>query len=180
MWCRCAELEDVDRVGGGGDAEETGAGVERHAEDARRHGASPELVEFPSGRDREDADDGAFVGGCGEEGAGVVDGDAGEGRAVRFDDVYGLELVRVEDEHGAAGGCNMGRGGRCVGRRSEGGGSGFLGEGVGEVAVVGGWGEGADRYRWSVGLKRNCVSAIQPLGFGDVSIVNSSFMLLIS
>lgn len=72
-----AEFEDVDGFGGGGDAEEGGGGVEGHAVDARGHGAAAELVEFAGGGDGEDADDGAFVGGGGEEGAFVVEGDTG-------------------------------------------------------------------------------------------------------
>lgn len=74
-----AELEDVNRVCSGGNAEEGGGGVERHAVDAGRQGSTAELVKFAGRRDREDTDDGAFVGCGGEEGAGVVDGDTGEG-----------------------------------------------------------------------------------------------------
>jgi len=94
------------------------------------------LVEFAGGGDGEDADDGAFVGGGGEERAGVVEGDAGEGGAVGFDDVDGFELEGVEEEDGAAGGGDVGCAWWGVGWGGEGGGSGFLRERVGEVAVL--------------------------------------------
>lgn len=84
-------------VGGGGDAEKRRGGVERHAVDAGGHGAAAELIEFAGRGDREDADDGSFVGGGSEEGASIIDGDAGERRAVRFDHVYGLKFQRVEE-----------------------------------------------------------------------------------
>lgn len=69
----------MNRVCSGGNAEEGGGGVERHAVDAGRQGSTAELVKFAGRRDGEDTDDGAFVGCGGEEGAGVVDGDTGEG-----------------------------------------------------------------------------------------------------
>ena len=87
-----AEFENMDCFGGGGDAEEGGGCVEGHAVYARGHGAAAELVEFLGGGDAEDADDGAFVGRGGEEGACVVEGNAGEGRAVRFGHVDGFEF----------------------------------------------------------------------------------------
>lgn len=130
------KFEDVDSVGGGGNAEEGGGGVERHAVDSAGHRAAPELVEFARRGDREDADDGAFVGGGGEEGAGVVEGDAGEGRAVGFDDVDGFKFEGVEEENVAGGGGDVGCAGWSVGRWGEGGGEGFLGKRVGQVAVL--------------------------------------------
>lgn len=76
---RLTELEDVNRICGGGNAEEGGGGVERHAVDAGRYRATAELVEFACRRDGEDADYGSFVGCSGEEGASVVDGNTREG-----------------------------------------------------------------------------------------------------
>lgn len=84
------EFEDVDGVACGADAEEGACGVEGHAVDAGRHAAAAELVEFFGGGDGEDTDYGSFVGGGGEESAGVVEGDAGEGGAVGFSDVDGF------------------------------------------------------------------------------------------
>lgn len=74
------------------DAEEGACGVESHAADPRGHAAAAELVELFGGGDGEDADDGSFVGGGGEEGAGVVESDAGEGGAVGFGYVDGFEF----------------------------------------------------------------------------------------
>ena len=88
----------MDGVGGGGNAEQGGGGVEGHAIYTAWHGAAPELVQLARVRDGEDADDGAFVGGGREEGAGVVDGDAGEGGAVRFYYVDCFFFYGVEDE----------------------------------------------------------------------------------
>ena len=82
----------MDRVCSGGDAEEGGGSVEGHAEDTGGHGAPPELVEFAGRGDGEDADDGAFIGGGGEEGAGIVDSNAGEGRAMCFYYIDGFEF----------------------------------------------------------------------------------------
>lgn len=101
MLARRAKLEDMYCIGCRGDAEKRRGGVERHAEYPGGHASAPELVEFLGGRDGEYADYGAFVGGRGEEGAGVVEGDMREGRAVRFDDVYGFEFEGVEEEDGA-------------------------------------------------------------------------------
>lgn len=67
----------MDGLGGGGDAEERGGGVEGHAEDAGGDGAAPELVEFVGFWDGEDADYGALFGSGGEEGPRVVDRYAG-------------------------------------------------------------------------------------------------------
>ena len=139
----------MDGVGGGGDAEEGGGRIEGHAEDAGGHGAPPELVEFAGGGEGEDADDGALVGGGGEEGAGVVDRDAGEGGAVRFDDVDGFEFESVEEEDRAAGGGNVLGAWWGVRGWGEGGGSGFLRERVGEIAALGGRGKGADGWKKS-------------------------------
>ena len=70
---RATELEDVNRICGGGNTEEGGGGVERHTVDAGRYRATAELVEFACRRDGEDANYGSFVGCSGEEGASVVD-----------------------------------------------------------------------------------------------------------
>lgn len=53
----------MDGVGGRGDAEEGGGGVEGHAVDAGGHGATAELVKFLDGGDGKDTDNGTFVGG---------------------------------------------------------------------------------------------------------------------
>lgn len=60
---------------GGGHAEEGRGSIERHAIDARGHGAAAELIKLACGRNGEDSDDGSFVGGCCEKGAGVIHGD---------------------------------------------------------------------------------------------------------
>jgi len=111
---RPAELEDVDGFCSGGDAEEGGGGVERHAIDGGGKGASAELVEFVGFWDGEDADDSAFVGGGGEEGAGVVEGDVGEGGAVSGDNVDGFEFRGVEEEDVAGCGGDVGTAWRGV------------------------------------------------------------------
>ncbi|KFY36129.1 hypothetical protein V495_07949, partial [Pseudogymnoascus sp. VKM F-4514 (FW-929)] len=85
------EAEDVDCVCGGGDAEEGGGEVEGHAVDCRRVRAAAELVQLVAAGHGEDADDGAGLGGGGEAGAVVVEGYAGEGGAVGFDDVNVFE-----------------------------------------------------------------------------------------
>lgn len=97
------------------DAEQGAGGVEGHAVDARGHAAAPELVELFGGGNAEDADDGAFVGGGGEEGAGVVEGDTGERGAVRFGYVDGLKFQGVENEDVAACGGDVGGCWGCVG-----------------------------------------------------------------
>lgn len=89
---RPAELENVNGFCSRGDTEEGGGGVEGHAVYGGRKGASAELIKFVGFWDGEDADDGAFIGGGGEESAGIVEGDVGEGRTVSGDDVNGLEL----------------------------------------------------------------------------------------
>ncbi|KFY98726.1 hypothetical protein V498_01285 [Pseudogymnoascus sp. VKM F-4517 (FW-2822)] len=138
------EAEDVDCVCGGGDAEEGGGEVERHAVDGGGVGAAPELVQLVAARDGEDADDGPCLGGGGEARAVVVERDAGEGRAVRFDDVDVLERQRVEEEDLARdwgdefGGWRGVRGALFAGLVAR------FGEGVGEETVVGGGGEGAE------------------------------------
>lgn len=128
------------------DAKESAGSVEGHAVDPRGHAAAPELVELLGRGDGEDADDGAFVGGGGEEGAGVVEGDAGEGGAMRFGYVDGFELQGVENENvprgrGDVGGCwgCVRSVGRCQVR-----GWGFLRERVSEIAGLGGGREGDD------------------------------------
>lgn len=42
------EFENMDSVGGGGDTEEGGGGVEGHTVDTGGHGAAAKLVEFSS------------------------------------------------------------------------------------------------------------------------------------
>lgn len=56
-----SEAENVDSLGRRRDAEEGGGRVEGHAEYPRGYGAPPELVQLLRVRDREDADDGAFL-----------------------------------------------------------------------------------------------------------------------
>ena len=75
---RAPKLEDVNRICGGGNTEEGGGSVERHAVDAGGYRATAELVEFACRRDSEDADYGSFVGRSGEEGARVVDSNTRE------------------------------------------------------------------------------------------------------
>lgn len=86
----------MDGVACGADAEEGACGVEGHAVDTGGHAAAAELVEFFGGGDGEDADYGSFVGSGGEEGAGVVEGDAGEWGAVGFGYIDGFEFEGVE------------------------------------------------------------------------------------
>lgn len=134
----------MDGFCGGGDAEEGRGGVEGHAVDGGGEGTAAELVEFVGFGDGEDADDGAFVGGGREEGAGVVEGDVREGGAVGGDNVDGFEFRGVEEEDVTRCGGDMGAVWGGVRRGGEVQGEGLLGEGVGEIAVVRGRGEGAD------------------------------------
>ena len=139
-----AKLEDMNCVGGGGDAEEGGGSVEGHAVDARGHTAAAELIELLGRGDGEDADDSAFIRGGGEQGAGAIKGDAGEGRAVGFGHVDGFEFEGVVEEDVAACWGDVSASWRGVRRGSKGCGKGLLGEGVGEVAIVGRGRKGAD------------------------------------
>ena len=66
------QLEDVDGVAGGGDAEEGGCSVEGHAVDVGWHRASTELEQLLGRGETEYPDDGAFVGSCGQESTGRV------------------------------------------------------------------------------------------------------------
>ena len=88
----------MDCVCGGGDAEEGGGEVEGHAVDCGGVGAAAELVQLVAAGDGEDADDCPRLGGGGEARAVVVEGDAGEGGAVGFDDVDVFEGEGVEEE----------------------------------------------------------------------------------
>lgn len=94
-WGR-TEFEDVDRIACAADAKKGAGGVEGHAVDPRWHAAATELVEFFCGGYGEDANDGTFVGGGGEEGACVVEADAGERGAVSFGDIDGFEFQSVK------------------------------------------------------------------------------------
>lgn len=125
----------MDGFGSGGDTEERRRGVEGHAVDTRWGGAAAEMIELVYVWDGEDADDSALVRGSGEERARVVEGNAGEWGPVGFDHVDRLEFQGVEDEDVAAGGGYVSSARRSVGGRGKGGGNGFLGEGIGKVAV---------------------------------------------
>lgn len=80
----------MDGVAGAADAEEGTRGVEGHAVYAAWHTAAAELVELFGAGHGEDADDGAFVRGRSEEGAGIVEGDTGEWGPVGFGNVDGF------------------------------------------------------------------------------------------
>lgn len=88
----------MDCVASAADAEEGAGRVEGHAVDAGRDAAAAELIQLLRGWNGEDTDDGTFVGGGREESPGIVKADAGEGGAVRLDDVDGLEFKGVKDE----------------------------------------------------------------------------------
>lgn len=104
----------MDSVGRRGDAQQRGAEVERHAVDGRGIGAAAELVQLLAAGHRKDADDGARLAGRGEQRAVVVEAYAAERRAVRLDDVDGLERDGVEDEDVAGRRGHVGRLGRRV------------------------------------------------------------------
>ncbi len=97
----------------GGDAEEGGDEVEVDRVYARLARAPAELVELLRAGDAPDADDGALVGRGGEERAGGVDGEEGDGRLVRLDDVREGERARREEEDVARRGRGRGRGRRA-------------------------------------------------------------------
>ena len=141
---RGSEAEDVDGVRGGGDAEEGGAEVEGHAVYSGGIGASPELVELLTPRDREDADDGAGFAGGGQQSTVVVQAHAAEGCSVGFYHVDRLESNGIEDQYPAGCGRHIWGLRWCVGWSPGVGLLARLGEWVGEVAVLGGWGQGAD------------------------------------
>ena len=100
------ELEYVHGVVRRGHAEQRRDEVEVDRVYARLARAPAELVELLSPRDAPHADDGALVGRGGEERAGGVDGEEGDGRLVRLDDVRDRERARREEQHVA-------RRGRC-------------------------------------------------------------------
>ena len=68
---------------------------------------------------------------------------------MRFDDVDGFELESVEEEDRATGGWDVLGAWWGVRGWGEGGGSGFLGERIGEIAALGGGRKGADGWKIS-------------------------------
>lgn len=105
------------------------------------------MIEFVYVWNGEDADDGAFVRGSGEERSRVVECNAGEWGPVGFDHVDCFEFQGVEDKYVAAGRGYVSSARRSVGGRGKGRGNGFLGEGIGQVAVFRGRGESTDGVR---------------------------------
>jgi hypothetical protein len=72
--------------------------TKRHTRDPRGITPPPKLKEFFALGDGKDADDGAFVGGGGEEVAFGGEGEEGYGGFVGGDNVYGGEGEGVEEE----------------------------------------------------------------------------------
>lgn len=105
------------------------------------------MIEFVYVWNGEDADDGALVRGSGEERSRVVECNAGEWGPVGFDHIDRFEFQGVEDKYVAAGGGYVSSARRSVGGRGKGRGNGFLGEGIGQVAVFRGRGESTDGVR---------------------------------
>jgi len=138
-----SEAEYVDRLSRRRDAEEGGRRVEGHAEDPRGYGASPELVQLLRVRNREDADDGAFLRSRRQQSAMVVQRYARQGRVVRFYHIHCFHLGRIIYQDFSAGRSYVIRFGWRMGRRLEGSGYSFGGERVDEVVVLGGGGKGA-------------------------------------
>lgn len=100
---RRTETEDVDGVGGGGDAEQSGTEVEGHAIDCGRVCPSAELVELLAARHRENTDDGAGDAGGGQERAVAIKRHAAQGRSMGLDDILGLKTKAVKDDELARG-----------------------------------------------------------------------------
>ena len=102
---------------------------------------------------------------------------------MRFDDVDGFEFEGVEEEDVAGHRRRLVGIWRGVGGCGEGEGAGGGGSGVGDVAAIGGGGKGADcceEDAVSICSGGGEYAQAIPLGFGEVSIVWRSFMLLMS
>ena len=69
------------------DTEQRGDDVEVDRVYARFASAAPELIELLGPGNTPDTNDGALLGGGGKQGTGRVDGEEGDGRFVRLDDV---------------------------------------------------------------------------------------------
>lgn len=125
------------------DTQESRRHIERHAEDSRWHGAPAELIKFMSGWYREDSDDGTFVRGSREDSASIIQSDAGQGRAVGFNDIDGFEFEGVEEQDITTCRRNVASTGWRVGRRYQRRWGCFLRQRVGQIAIFGRRGEGA-------------------------------------
>lgn len=158
-------------IGCRGDAEEGAGHVERHAVDGARIGAAAKLIELLALGHGENSDDGARLACRGQQGAVVVEGDAGQRGAVGLDHIHNLEREGVEDE-------DVSRGDRRIAER---GGRGVawalvsrvvtrLRQGICEVAVLGRRRKGT--YSARVGRR------VDPLQEGHVGYVIQVYAVL--